>query len=221
MGEHTKWKGGCVRQKKEYIFQSCMELGSFPIQFPIHNGLACLCAKAQTKLFFMSIRDNCVRRWLSVALTWEILNLNSLQLLPHRPPVWLFLKPSAPFLSHDANKLTGFTPLYRHTLACAGYYCILWDGKFEGWQKTWGPTFSIIGNFVSILSAHLSHSFILCFPISSSVILLHVCVDGLSDFLNSSSPSKAGHISFEEWQAHSRRDQSNAKLKFKRKLKSM
>lgn len=27
--------------------------------------------------------------------------------------------------------------------------------------------------------------------------------------------------SFEEWQAHSRKDQSNAKLKFKRKLKSM
>lgn len=71
----TEWestpneKEDVLGKKKEYIFQSCMELGSFPIQFPIHNGLACLCAKAQTKLFFMSIRDNCVRRWLSVALT--------------------------------------------------------------------------------------------------------------------------------------------------------
>lgn len=94
-----------------------MELGSFPIQFGIHNGLACLCAEAQMRLFFMSTGDNCVRRWLSVALTWEILNLSSLQLLPPRPPMWLFLKPSAPFPSHDAAKLTGVTPLYRHTSA--------------------------------------------------------------------------------------------------------
>lgn len=63
-----------------------------------------------------SIRDNCVRLRLSVALTWEILNLSFLQLLSHRPPVWLFLKPSAPFTSHDAHKLTAFTALYLHTL---------------------------------------------------------------------------------------------------------
>lgn len=58
-----------MKKKKKYIFQSCMELGSFPIQFPIHNGLAWLCAEAQACIFFMSIRDNCVRRWLSAALT--------------------------------------------------------------------------------------------------------------------------------------------------------
>lgn len=122
IGEHTKWK-----EKKKYIFQSCMELGSFPIQFPIHNGLAWLCAEAQARIFFMSIRDNCVRRWLSAALTWEILNLSSLQLLPHGPPLWLFLKtPSAPFPSHDATQLTCFTPLYR----VRGCYCIfLQEGK--------------------------------------------------------------------------------------------
>lgn len=96
-----------------------MEPCSFPIQFPIHNGLACLCAEMQTQLFFMSIRDNCVRWWLSAALTWEILNLSFLQLCSHRPPMWLFLKPSAPFLSRDAAKLTVFFfLLYRHTLAC-------------------------------------------------------------------------------------------------------
>lgn len=63
-----------------------------------------------------SIRDNCVRLRLSVALTWEVLNPSFRQLLSHRPPVWLFLKPSAPFTSHDAHKLTAFTALYLHTL---------------------------------------------------------------------------------------------------------
>ena len=62
--QQMKWK-----QKEKYIFQSRMELCSFPIQFPIHNGLACLCAETQTQLFFMSIRENCVRWWLSAALT--------------------------------------------------------------------------------------------------------------------------------------------------------
>ena len=207
-----------MKKKKKYIFQSCMELGSFPIQFPIHNALACLCAGAQTRLFFMSIRDNCVRRWLSAALTWEILNLSSPQLLPHRPPVWLFLKrrPHCSLLMMPLKWQV--LPLFIACEVVIVFFCR--RGKFEG-KKTWGPMFSIIGNFVSILSAHLSHSFILCFPISSPVILLDVCVDGLSEYLNSYSPSKAGHISFEKWQAHSRRDQSDAKLKFKRKLKSM
>lgn len=114
-----------------------------------------------------------------------------------------------------------FYPLFIAALSRVRLLLYFVGRKVWRLAKTWAPTFSIIGNFVAILSAHLSHSFILCFPISSSVILLDVYVDGLSDYLNSSSPSKAGHISFEEWQAHSRRDQSNAKLKFKRKLKSM
>lgn len=66
-GRAHRMKRSCIRQK--LIFLSCMELGSFPIQFPIHYGLACLCAEAQTLLFGMSIRNNCVRMWLSGALT--------------------------------------------------------------------------------------------------------------------------------------------------------
>lgn len=82
----------------------------------------------------MSIRDNCVRRWLSVALTWEILNLSFLQLLSHRPPVWLFLKPSAPFTSHDATKLTAFTALYHHTLVCGvAIMPLCWRQKWIFW----------------------------------------------------------------------------------------
>lgn len=90
-------------------------------------------------------------------------------------------------------------------------------------------SFLLIGNFVSILSAYplcffhpLVSYFFLC-----QFLLFFYFVLGVGMFVWTayqtiwipSSPSKARHISFEEWQARGGRDQSHAKLKFKRKLK--
>lgn len=211
-----------TRYKEKYIFQRCMELCSFPIQFPIHNGLACLCAETQTQLFFMSIRDNCVQWLLSVALTWEILNLSSLQLHSRRPPMWLFLK-QYPHHSlswcHKTDSVFFFL-LHCHTLACNVVIVFCRKESLKAGKNLRSyifPNWKFCSHFVSP-SLSFFHPLLHYFLY---VILLDVCVDGLSDYLNSSSQSKAGHISFEEWQARSRKDQSNAKLKFKRKLKSM
>lgn len=129
-----------------------MELGSFPIQFQIHNGLALLCAEAQTRLFFMSIRNDCVRWWMSVAVTWEILNLSSLPLL-HRPPLWLFLKPSTPFPSHDTTKMTGFTPLYCHSFACKVVIVFCMKESLKAGKKN--------------LTSHIFHNWEFCFHLVS------------------------------------------------------
>lgn len=130
-----------------------------------------VCRAADTAVLY-GIRDNCVRLWLSVALTWEILNLSSVQLLLQ---AYLhcdyFFKSQQFILFSSATKLACFYMLAFLHVRLLFYFVWgrkTWLAKLELWiSPSW--------YFISVCSVSFSLSLYLppshCLHLSLSLCL--------------------------------------------------